>query len=182
MRFFSSLLIFLVFQSCIPLKIAPKIETDKIYYGKKFKRNLSKSHYLIFEDPKDANDFYDFINAKYHLSHKNVGYNVPVVIESETYFMSYQEVERTTKTLNLIPIALDAALTDDCDDPFLEDLHTSREGYWYIALEVRDSSMHDALEPNYPKRKEVASYLRQLRKEYITTSNYTELLLKKKRP
>ncbi|MGV6832572.1 MAG: hypothetical protein ACWA5P_13550 [bacterium] len=182
MRYFALITIAILYTSCIPLRTAPNIETDKIYLGKKFKKSLAKTHYLIFEDSKNAFDFYHFINAKYQLNHENVGYNVPIHIEGTTYYLTYLEVERENKTLNLLPMMIDAAINDDCEDPMLQELYTSRQGYWYIALEVRDENLKDALKPNYPERKAVATYLRNLRKEYYATSNYNELLLKKKRP
>lgn len=72
MRYFA-IIIAIFYTSCIPLRTAPNIETDKIYLGKNFKKSLGKTYYLIFEDSKDAYEFYYFINAKYHLNHKEVG-------------------------------------------------------------------------------------------------------------
>jgi len=41
-NFFFIIVSILVFQSCIPLRIAPTIEDYKITEGKKFKRSLPK--------------------------------------------------------------------------------------------------------------------------------------------
>ena len=61
----SLLLVFflLLFTSCIPLKIAPKIEGEKLIVAKKFKRSLPKKHSYVFEDPKGADEFYNYINT-----------------------------------------------------------------------------------------------------------------------
>ena len=53
--------------SCIPLQIAPNIEGAKVYKGKKFKKQLPKQNVYVFEDPKDVNEFYTYINAKYDI-------------------------------------------------------------------------------------------------------------------
>jgi hypothetical protein len=58
---------FAFFTSCIPLSFAPKIKTDKVKLAKRFKRDLPKQHGFIFEDPKEADEFYTFINTKYQL-------------------------------------------------------------------------------------------------------------------
>ena len=47
-------------QSCIPLKIAPNIKGEKIVNAKKFKKDLPKYQGFIFEDTKNANEFYEF--------------------------------------------------------------------------------------------------------------------------
>jgi hypothetical protein len=61
-----------LFQACIPLRIAPSIDDYKIAKGKKFKRSLSKRQMFIFEDAKEAEEFYHFVNTKFQLNHKNV--------------------------------------------------------------------------------------------------------------
>ncbi len=40
--------------SCIPIKIAPNIETDKLVKAKRFKRDLPRNYGFVFEDPKDS--------------------------------------------------------------------------------------------------------------------------------
>jgi len=84
------LLIFVLFlfQSCIPLRIAPTIDDYKIIKGKKFKRSLSKRQMFIFEDAKEAEQFYSFVNIKFQLDHKNVYDDVPFEINGEQYFFA----------------------------------------------------------------------------------------------
>ncbi len=178
-KLFCWLLILLTY-SCIPLKIAPNIDGDKIIKAKKFKRNLPNFYGFVFEDTKNANEFYNFLNTKYNLKQTNVESNVPIIINNNTYYLSFFERERTTKTLNLIPIVIDADRNTKGKAPFLEDLYTSRTGFWYLILTVRDSEIKDCLKPDYPKREEIIGHLKNLRKEYFTTSNYIEAYLKMK--
>ncbi|POY40636.1 hypothetical protein C3L50_03830 [Flavobacterium alvei] len=180
MKKFISYLIIIITYSCIPLKIAPSIEGEKITNAKKFKKDLPNFYGFIFEDTKKANEFYNFINTKYNLKHINVESNVPIIINNNTYYLSFFERERTTKTLNLVPIAIDADRNSKGKDPILEDLYTSRTGSWYLVLTVTDPEIKDCLNPNYPQREEIIKHLKMLRDEYFTTSNYMESYLKMK--
>lgn len=173
-------LLILLTYSCIPLSIAPNIKGEKLIKAKKFKKDLPNYYCFIFEDTKNANEFYNFINTKYNLKHINVESNVPIIIKNNTYFLSFFERERTTKTINLIPIAIDADRGNKGEEPILEELYTSRIGFWYLVVTVRDSDIKDCLKPNYPKREEVINHLKNLRDEYFTTSNYMEAYLKMK--
>jgi len=174
------LIIAFLFTSCIPLRIAPNIKEDKIKLAKRFKRSLPRQYALIFKDQKDADEFYYFIDAKYHLNGDTVEDNVPFMIDGKEFSFSFYEVERITKTINLLPIFLSAALSDDDDpDPILQDLYTSRQGHWYIALTSSDGDMNDCLDPDYPNRELIIKYLRNLRIQYQNTNNYVEAALKK---
>lgn len=173
------LLIFLAC-SCIPLKIAPNIEGEKIVNAKKFKKGLPNFQGYVFEDKKNANEFYNFINSKYDLKHINVDSNVPITINNKTYYLSFFERERITKTLNLIPIIVDAKLNQNGNDAILQDLHTSRSGFWYLILTVTDLEIKDCLNPSYPQHQEIVNHLKNLKTEYFSTSNYIEAYLKMK--
>ena len=166
-------LLILSIYSCIPFKIAPKIEGDKIVKAKKFKKNLPNSYGFVFEDTKKANEFYNFINTKYNLKHVNVDVNVPIIIDNTTYYLSFFEREKSTETLNLIPLAIDMSRENKGNDPILENLHTSRSGFWYVVLTVTDNELKDCLKPSYPNQEVVVKHLKKLRTEYFTTSNYT---------
>lgn len=179
MKLFFLLFTVLIFTSCIPLRVAPSIKGEKLIVAKKFKRNLPRKHSYVFEDPKDANEFYNYINTKYDLGHEDVAYNVPIIINGYEYFLSFHEVEKITKTLNLIPLVIDAGLDSNGYSPLLEDMHSTRTGNWYIVLTVSDSKMNDCLAPNYGDREVVINYLKQERLEYLTTSNYFDALFKK---
>ncbi|MBI6118782.1 hypothetical protein [Salegentibacter maritimus] len=165
--------------SCIPIRVAPNIEKDKLVKAKKFKRDLPRKYGFVFEDPKDSDEFYKFINAKYDLGFINVESNIPVSIDNNTYFLSFYERERVSKTINLIPIAIDAGLKSKGNSTILEDAHTSRTGRWYLILIVTDNSFKDCLNPNYPNQNKIIEYLRDLKKEYLTTHNYIETVLKR---
>ncbi len=146
--------------------------------AKKFKRTLPKKHSYIFEDPKDADEFYNYINTKYRLNHEDVEYNVPVLINENEYFLSFHEVERITKTLNLIPLFIDAGLDSKGYSPLMEDIHSTRTGHWYIVLTITDSNMNDCLNPKFDNRQEVISFLKEVRLEYLNTSNYFDPLFR----
>ncbi len=164
--------------SCIPLRIAPTIKEDKIKLAKRFKRSLPKQYALIFKDPKDADDFYYFVNEKYKLNHEAVEDNVPFNIDGKEFSFSFYEVERVTSTINLLPMFIDAAISDN-SDPIFEDLYASRKGHWYLVLTARDAKMEDSLHPEYKDRDLVIKHLRDLRIEYLNTHNYLETALKK---
>lgn len=171
------LLIFLAY-SCIPYKIAPKIDGELIVKAKKFKKDLPNFYGYIFEDTKNADEFYKFINTKYNLKNINVDSNVPISINNKTYYLSFFERERSTATINLIPFVIDAHRSSKGRDPILENLHTSRKGFWYLVLTVTDSEIKDCLNPNYPQSGEIVNHLKKLKKEYFSTSNYQEAYLK----
>jgi len=180
MKTTSLIIIILFFSSCIPTKIAPKIETHKIAVAKKFKRTLPKQHAFIFEDPKDANEFYNYINTKFQLEHKEVSHNVEISINNKPYYLSFYETSRDTKTVNLVPIIVDAKKEQNGNDPMFEDAHVSRKGKYYLVLTVFDDKVNNCLAENYTKRNAVIKYLETMRKEYLTTHNYEQLLFKKK--
>ena len=173
------LLSIFLLSSCIPLKIAPNIKEDKIKIAKRFKRHLPKQYALIFKDPKDADEFYHFINTKYRLNHETVEDNVPFTIDGEEYSFSFYEVEKITKTINLLPFFLDAALDNKGYDPMFEDSYSSRKGHWYIALTSFDAGLNDVLDPDNENRETIIKYLRDLRIEYLNSNNYLEAMLKK---
>jgi len=169
---------FFLFESCIPLRIAPTIEDYKITKGKKFKRSLSKRQMFIFEDPKEAEQFYNFINTKYQLDHTNVYDDVPFDINGQQYFFAWYEVEIPDKSLNLIPLVADAALIYADADPAFEDSYTNRKGNWFIGLEVYSDLEKDCLVEGSLSKEAVLKYLRALKKEYLDTHNYNETLFK----
>ena len=164
--------------SCIPLQIAPNIDGAKVYKGKKFKRKLPKQRVYVFEDPKDANEFYTYINAKYKIDYDEGGGNVPITINEKKYYLTFYEVERNTQTVNLIPMIVDAALESKGNSSMLEDFHYSRSGAWYIALTVSDDDFNDNLKEEDPAHKQIIKNLDNLRNEYLTTANYMEVYLK----
>ena len=173
----------LIFQSCIPLRIAPNIDDYKIAKGKTFKRSLPTRHMFIFEDSKEAGEFYDYVNTKYNLSDDNVYDDIPFVLNDNQYFFSFYETEIQDKSFQLLPIVLDIAIStslgsDNVDPIFSNPDGISRTGNYYIALEVYSDLENDCLDENSFSRASVLKYLRQLKDEYLATYNYHEVLFK----
>lgn len=174
----------LLLSSCIPLRVAPKISDYNVVRGKSFKRSLPKREMFIFQDPKDANMFYNYVDVKFNLNDEDVYDDVPFSIDGDQYFFSFYETEITDKTLNLFPfvadVFLNAALGNDEMEPILsegaEGIH--RQGNWYVAIEVYSDTETDCLKINSLSRIPVLKYLSRLKNEYLATHNYNELVFK----
>lgn len=169
----------IMFSSCVPLRVAPEIDNYKIVKAKRFKRSLPKKHAFIFNDTKDAGEFYNFIDAKYDLDKSLLERIITFNLKDKIYVLSFYEVERTSKTLNLVPILIDANRVGKNKDTLLEDFHTSRSSDWYIAITIVDNNNTDCLNPDYNNNKKIETYLETLKNEYLTTNNYLETLLKR---
>ncbi len=180
MKYLSLFLCALCLVSCIPLQIAPNFDGGKIFPPKKFKKQLPQQYVYVFEDPKDANEFYNYMNAKFQIVYDDDLGNIPVAVNSNTYYLTFYEVERATKTVNLLPMAVDAGLEENGFSPVLESAHTSRTGKWFIALTMTDDALQDALNPNYTFHQDVLSYADAMRNEYLNTVHYIEVYLKSK--
>ncbi len=172
----------IAFTSCIPYKIAPKFNNQgyKIVKGKKFHKKLDNRTSFVFEDPKKANEFYDYINAKFNLNHKNVGVKTPFTSNRETYYLSYYEVERTDENLVLPLVLVDLKRSSNGNEPLFENNYTLRKGHWYIILTVYDNALKNCLLDNHPKQSEIINYLKNMKAQYLNTSNYNELYFEKK--
>ena len=177
----SYILISLVFlaQSCIPLQIAPNIKDYKITKGKKFKRKLSKHQNFIFEDPKNAGEFYRYINTKFQLADVDVDVdkNISILIDNHTYFLSFREVEKSTKVLDLAPVLINRVINGS-DSSSNEVIEVTRTGEWYIALSVSDIYLNDVLNESHPERDKIIQYLSSLKNEYLRSSNYYDAYFK----
>lgn len=173
-------LIFLMaYNSCIPLRIAPTIKDYRVVKGKKFKKGLPKKTMFIFEDPKEENEFYNYINTKFDLNDYYVDVEIPFELDGEEFFFSFYEVEIPTKTINLIPLVMDGILSQTTEmDPVFEDVHTSRIGNWYLAIEVFSDKEQDCLHENSSYKQKLLTYLGQLKNEYLNTGNYNEVVFK----
>lgn len=160
--------------SCIPLSFAPNIKTDKVKLAKRFKRDLPKRYGFIFEDPKEADDFYTFINTKYQLP--GIDHNIPLWVAKKPLLLNIYERKRTTSTLNFVPILIDAALSaKNSDNPsFFSSFYTTHNQKWFIIITLRDLSGEDALAPTHSQRTVNLAFLRALQKEYLNTANYME--------
>ena len=166
------LLLAFIITSCISLRKAPTNFTHRIEIANKFKRQFPKELAYIFEDPKDANQFYKYINTKFQLNDNDVGLNVPVSIDNNTYFITYHEAEIPDKKLNLLGIVVDATLVVNEMDPLFDDGYVKRYGHWFLALIVYDNNDNNCLSSNYPERKLVLDYLKLLQNEYLNSSKY----------
>ena len=170
--------LFVLLVSCIPLRIAPTINDYKVTKGKKFKRSLPKKTIYVFQDPKEADEFYNYINIKFDLKDYYVDVDVPFYIEDRKYAFSFYEVEIPTKTLNLLPIFTDVLLSRADVDPVFENAHESRIGNFYIAIEVYDDLGNDMLLEESTSRKEIVQFLSELKHQYLNTHNYNEVVFK----
>lgn len=174
------LLSLVILSSCIPISIKPNIEDYKLTNGAKFKRGLPNQETFIFEDPKDADEFYTYINVKFNRQHQDVQYNVPVDINGTEYYLTFYETERSTKTINLLPIVADAALLASdltVGDTFI-DSYTSRSGQWYLIITVNNNDLQDALSSSSPDKNKILQFLRKMKQEYLATANYQEIYFK----
>lgn len=169
MKQLAIILVFLIFSSCIPLRIAPNIEDYKIKVAKKFKRKLPKTNAFIFEDPKEADAFYNYINIKYNLNFKNVERNVLFAFDGKIYFLSFYEIEIPTKYLNFLPFLIEASVSTaiNGEPSFNGEVEIDRIGSWYLALTVSNFNKDDCLDPSYEFRPELINYLQNLKTEYL---------------
>ena len=165
--------------SCVPISIAPDLENGKVIRAKKFKRKLPNRHSYVFTDPKNADEFYYFINTKFQRENEDVEYNVPVDIEGKRYYVSFYETEKSTQTINLLTIIVDRAIAGDDGEPYLEDIYTSRWGTWYVGLMIADEDFNDALNPEYVHYDQVSDYSENLKDEYLSMTNYNQSILQK---
>ncbi|WP_179344836.1 hypothetical protein [Winogradskyella ursingii] len=175
-----SLSLSILFSSCIPTKIAPKFEGHKIMKARKFKRKLPRQTSFIFRDTKSADEFYHFINTKFQLNHQDVGFNTPITIDGETFYLTYSETDKDDVKLALPLLLIDASLEAAGNNSIFNDNYTQRKGHWYILIMVYDVNVKNCLLDDHPKKKKVVEYLENLRKEYFRIQNYEELLLTKK--
>ncbi len=170
------LFVFLV-SSCVPVKVAPRFKNKdyKIMQAKKFKRKLPRETSFIFKDPKAEGQIHDYFDTKYG-KQRTYGDEFLIKIENQDYYLSYYEKDKEDQTLNLAPVIIDKALDTD----ILQDAYTSRKGHWYILITVRDKALKNCLLDKHPKKELIKDYLVSLKKEYLETHNYQEILFKKK--
>ena len=155
--------------------------------SRRFLRKVPKTKGFVFIDPKEENEFREFITIK--LSPKRPWESsypywetepFLFTIQKDTFYLSYHEANKVNKTVNLLPLFIDESLKTKQTDPLLEDHYTSRKDYWYVVLTVWDGNKKDALNPKHPKQDKVILFLESIRKEYLNTHNYTDQIFKKK--
>ncbi|BAO77219.1 hypothetical protein [Winogradskyella sp. PG-2] len=182
MKKLTVLLVFFAITSCIPVKVAPKFKKQdyKIMVAKKFQRKLPRETSFIFKDPKNADEFYYYINKKYDLNNNDVGLNTPFQLNGETFYLSYHEVGKDDETANIGLALVDLVLSEKAGLTVFEDNYSSRKGHWYLIITVYDEDVRNCLLDNHPKKSSIIQYLKDLKQEYLSTQNYEELLLAKK--
>ncbi|MCH9660656.1 MAG: hypothetical protein K0U54_07065 [Bacteroidetes bacterium] len=180
MKYAYLVLLVLSVYSCFPVKIAPNLSDGEVLPSKKFVKNLGSQYVYVFDDPKAANEFYEYINAKYQTTYDDLNGNTPVVIDEEIYYLTFYEVSKETKVVNLLTPMVEVVLEQNDLGSYTKEARVYREGKWYIALTVTDSQFHDALRPGYAKEKTVLRYVDGMRGEYLTTKEYIEVYLKGK--
>jgi len=180
MKYLYAFCMAILFSSCIPYAIKPNIADYKITNGKKFKKGLPNQTVFIFEDPKDADEFYTYINVKFNKTHRDVEYNSPFKIDNQVFYLTFYEAERTTKTINLLPIVTDAVLESKniTDGETFVNNYASRDGKWYLIISVNDESYEDALSESSLHKNKILSFLREMKHEYLATANYQEIYFK----
>lgn len=77
-------------------------------------------------------------------------------------------------------MAANATLQNDDFETYAtnEDTAILRNGNWYIAIEVFSETEKDCLHEESEARDIVLPYLRALKKEYLSTHNYNEVVFK----
>lgn len=170
-------LLFIV-TSCVPIAIAPELSQGKFIKGKKFKRKLPNRNAFVFTDPKAADEFYYYINTKFGLNYNYVESNVPVEIANDTYYISFYETKKSTKSINLMqPMANNLLENNGLPRVFNEDGSVRSEGTWYIVLMITDQEFNDALNPEYENYDHISKYAKSLLLEYLSMSNYNQAIL-----
>ena len=89
MRYIVGLLCLVILQSCFPVAIAPDLSSGAVKKASKFNKKLPDRYSYIFTDPKDADEFYTYINTKFNLQHNYVEDNVPIVLDGDNYYISF---------------------------------------------------------------------------------------------
>lgn len=176
MKNFISILILSVLYGCIPVQRAPNIKDFKVMNAKKFDKTIAPKTTFIFKDPKDADEFYNYINTKFQLKHDNVGYNSPVVVDGVELYLTYYEKEKLNTTLNLPLVIIDKKLEQEDIGPLFENNYTKRTGEWYLMITVYDENLKNCLLKSHPLRPKVLKFLKELKDEYLNTHNYESLL------
>lgn len=172
------ILAFVLVSGCIPYKIAPNIDDYKIVLAKKFRRDLPAQHAFVFEDQREVDAFYHFVNQKFGLEQQGVASNICFEVRGMAYYMSFYESEKTTETVNLFPILIDGFLGSEGIDPVLEETYTSADARWYLIITVTDSNNEDCLSPSYKYLQDVILFLRALKLEYQGLETFAGTLSK----
>ncbi|SHI30014.1 hypothetical protein SAMN04487911_10117 [Arenibacter nanhaiticus] len=141
---------------------------------------MPKRQLFLFQDPKEANAFYKYVDTKFRLEGENVMDDVPFTIAQNQYFFSFYEIQIPTKHINLFPLLFDhffnAALK--IQEGVERDPEEMGKENYYIGIEVYSDFEEDCLRENSLSRTVVLKYLRNLKNEYLVTHQYHEVLFK----
>ncbi len=169
----------LLITSCIPVKNAPEIKDYKIVVAKRFNKDLPRKYAFVFEDEKQADEFYRFLYWKLGRINADIEVNLPLQVGETTFYMSFHERPRRSFVVNLIPLFIDAVLISQDQGPMLEEAYAWEGESWYILITVADAALEDCLNPTYPRQQEVVATLKKLKDEYENTHHYVEANLQK---
>jgi hypothetical protein len=148
--------------------------------AKKFKRKLPGQYAYIFTDPKDANEFYYYLSAKFPPNQDGDSEsNVPARIYNTDYYISFYETEKKSRIVNLLPAVANEIMSKKNIGIELDEPPIVREGTWYIALIITDTAFNDGLSPSHKNQDKVLAYAKSLHNEYISTHNYNSLQFQK---
>jgi hypothetical protein len=104
--------------------------------------------------------------------------DVPFLVDDQQCFFAFYEVEISDKSINLVPLLVDGILYRSEKGPRFENRYSIRNGNWYIAIEGYNDFEKDCLVKESLSRQMVLKYLRDLKNQYLTTSNYNETVFK----
>lgn len=161
----------LLFAQCIPYKSADTIFDYQVEVGRKFQKGLPERNMFLFEDPKEANAFYHFIDNRFELHGDNVADDVPFVIDGQQYFFAFYETSQSSKGVSFVNLLTDAVVssalnTERDPDAVPEEMRSDK---YYIGIEVYSDLEEDCLAVNALAREPVLKYLRNLKEEYLAT-------------
>ncbi|MBS9461288.1 hypothetical protein KIM67_02610 [Flagellimonas sp. 389] len=162
-------LLILVVCSCTPFQTAPTIDDYQITKGAQLKEGLPEKNLFVFEDPKDANEFYNYINTKFNLENYYVDVEVPFNLDGRNYFLSFYEVEMLDRTVDTFGTVLGIIAGEELEEEPEEFKH-------YIAIEVFSSIENDCLKETYPSRESIVTHLNILKNEYLNGRNWNRLV------
>lgn len=148
--------------------------------AKRFKRKLPNQYAYIFTDPKDADEFYYYLSAKFPPNQAGDSEdNMPLQINNTDYYISFYETEKKSRIVNLLPALANEAMRNKNIPIELDEPPIVRDGTWYMVLTITDPAFNDALSPNNVDQKKVLAYVKSLHDDYLSTSNYNSLLLQR---
>ena len=88
-RTLSVIFLVLCCSACIPYKIAPSIKTYKVMKTKRFIKQLPFRYGIVFKDPNDAGEFYQFVNINLADTTEWSAINLPFQLEGTRFIFPF---------------------------------------------------------------------------------------------